>query len=503
MHVCVYQILVIFNAFIYILVKEINMASTDKSNEFITTTPFKTKLNYQQKKLHLEIQKDFLNDLKSLIECECDDVNIHIAEEDIHLRHRCIINAICPLLNNLDTNEDSNEPICLDKYPDTIQQYEKKIFKYIYSPKHEETVNEINTEIDFSSLLNDGSFADVTFTIQGKQFKCHKCILSCRCEYFAKMFSGNWKEKEQDVIELKDVSCGTFSYVLSFLYTGLINIPKEVDLTELLYISDMYNIQGIKLVALLHIKAFLCHFFLVPCEVCITGVIKALELSQIFSLTELTDKCYDWFIKNYVKIFSSRYFSKSSQQIKNDIKEKIRASISNITVIRHLKDCNKLKSCLPTVKWAHSMKTLIEELEEHCLEFVCNNFESVINEPSFQYCLFNDKNISYTLMLQGIFITAVSKHIAKDNCIDIYKCTLSIECMRANFEHNSIAVINENEAIDNCKQFIVDIQNVCKKCIGKNIFHIQKMKKWKNLSKELKDHLMAVSGFIPIEETGN
>lgn len=468
-----------------------------------STSQFKTKLDFQWNKLYLQLQKEFLNDLKKLRDDECEDINIHIDEEEIDLRHRCVINALCPLFKDMNLTNVVNESICLEKYPDSIEQRVKKLFQHIYLAKSDGTVGETDTGIDLSSLLKDGYLSDVTFKVQDVEFKCHKCVLSCRCVYFSKMLGGNWKEGKLDIIELKDISPETFHLVLTFIYSGQMIIPEGADLNELLYVSDIYIIPGIKLLVTLHMKAYMCHFFATPCDVCITGVIKTLELCQIFCLSELQEECYDWFTKKYAKIFQNRCISKSSEQLKIDIKDKIKESITSSTVIRHLKECNKLKSCLPSVKWGQTIKTLIGEIEEYCSVFVCNKFEEMCAQPSFKFCLFSEKDINASLMMQEIFVNVITNNISKNNCIDIYKCVMKIEQMREREEMSEDSGMNRpnvKEAIENCKKFTGNLEDVCKKFIQKNIYQIQKMKKWKNLDQKIKEELMASSGFISIAD---
>uniref|UniRef100_A0A671KMP7 Ankyrin repeat and BTB/POZ domain-containing protein 1 n=1 Tax=Sinocyclocheilus anshuiensis TaxID=1608454 RepID=A0A671KMP7_9TELE len=45
------------------------------------------------------------------------------------------------------------------------------------------------------TLLEQGSYSDVTFMVHGEMFKAHRCILSARSEYFAHMLETKWKGK--------------------------------------------------------------------------------------------------------------------------------------------------------------------------------------------------------------------------------------------------------------------------------------------------------------------
>lgn len=480
----------------------------ERINEFTSTTQYNSKFNTQKKNLLQRLRKDYLYDLHAISSDSYQDIDIHFNDEDITLKHRCIINATCPLLliNNLNINDsrcDEIEKITIESFPEIIEDHQRQFLTCIYRQQGENDKNvptDIDIDINLDSLLIDGSYSDITFKIQDCEFKCHKCILSSRCEYFARMFSGRWMENTQEIVELKDLSPITFRYILSYIYSNKIEVSRDVDITEVLYIADMYGINGIKAAVSFHLKANYCYFFIAPYDISIYGAVKSLEISKIFSLNELSTECYIWFVKNYVKIFANRNFAKVSEDAKKDILIKIKEDVSHLTILHHLKDCSKLKACLPTVKWAHAMRKLIEELEEYCLEFVSCNFERVISQPAFQYCLFNKKDINQTLMLQEHFIAAVTKYISKENCIDIFESTKKIREMAEKYGNQYKDHFDIMETVENCLKFVTELQSVTIRFISRNIFHLQKMKKWKSLKKDVKEQLKSLSGFISIAD---
>ena len=138
------------------------------------------------------------------------------------------------------------------------------------------------------------------------------------------MFSGRWKENLQEVVELKELSPKTFQYILSFIYSNKIEVSTDLDITEVLYIADMYGINGIKSAISFHLKANYCYFFIASYDITIQGAIKSLEIAKIFSLDDHLTDCYVWFIKHYVKIFANRNFAKASDDVKNYILSKIK-----------------------------------------------------------------------------------------------------------------------------------------------------------------------------------
>lgn len=53
---------------------------------------------------------------------------------------------------------------------------------------------------DMQTMLEVGTFADVTFVLGEIKFKAHKCILAGRCHFFANMFTLGMRESQESVI---------------------------------------------------------------------------------------------------------------------------------------------------------------------------------------------------------------------------------------------------------------------------------------------------------------
>ena len=85
-----------------------------------------------------------------------------------------------------------------------------------------------------SSLLDDPSTYDVTFkTSDGGSVSGHRLIVAAGSPVFHAMLYGNMKESNEKEIELPSVDTETFKALLSFMYTGKINIGSENCLSTL------------------------------------------------------------------------------------------------------------------------------------------------------------------------------------------------------------------------------------------------------------------------------
>ena len=72
------------------------------------------------------------------------------------------------------------------------------------------TNEEINAPIlgaeqrDFLNLLNQPEFSDVTLRVEGKQIYAHQVILASRSTFFEALFTNNFQEKEQKMVDFND-----------------------------------------------------------------------------------------------------------------------------------------------------------------------------------------------------------------------------------------------------------------------------------------------------------
>ncbi|XP_025261726.1 RCC1 and BTB domain-containing protein 1-like isoform X1 [Camponotus floridanus] len=123
-----------------------------------------------------------------------------------------------------------------------IYEYAKEVLKIVES---------LGTGFD------DPSTSDFTIQVEGQSIHVHKVILKRRCQYFKKMFEGDWTEIDQNfffdsMLDLSPVYTVSdkFSYIvykafLKYLYTGKIDLPAEKTL-ELMKLADLYNETNLK-----------------------------------------------------------------------------------------------------------------------------------------------------------------------------------------------------------------------------------------------------------------
>lgn len=93
-------------------------------------------------------------------------------------------------------------------------------------------------------LYNEHKFSDFLLLCHGKEFFVHKCILSCSCLFFERLFDSEWKESETGSIHIPDhISHDALEHFLIFLYTGKIQyFDLEQFLFELYELADYFQV---------------------------------------------------------------------------------------------------------------------------------------------------------------------------------------------------------------------------------------------------------------------
>ncbi|CAM0902583.1 unnamed protein product [Alopecurus aequalis] len=104
-------------------------------------------------------------------------------------------------------------------------------------------------------LLADGTGADVTFGVGGREFRAHRNLLAARSPVFHAQFFGPCSMMEKDMlrVEVVDVEPTIFEMLLRYIYTD--SLPRCEDeggynvavMQHLMVAADRYNVDRLKL----------------------------------------------------------------------------------------------------------------------------------------------------------------------------------------------------------------------------------------------------------------
>nr|CAG8433431.1 13255_t:CDS:1 [Entrophospora candida]CAG8467936.1 3367_t:CDS:1 [Entrophospora candida] len=99
----------------------------------------------------------------------------------------------------------------------------------------------------FESYFDNENFSDVTFVFPcGNQLKASRKVLSTKSTYFEKMFTGEWMERYESIIKIKETKFETFRSIIYFLYTGKIELDQSFqDLKDLYIEADIRGIEEV------------------------------------------------------------------------------------------------------------------------------------------------------------------------------------------------------------------------------------------------------------------
>lgn len=122
----------------------------------------------------------------------------------------------------------------------------EKVSKIKVEPGYYQNTSREKEFDSFERLFINKDFSDVTvnLTAEKKSFKLHKCILSTRSTVFETIFK-NMKDKNQAIVQIKDVKYDILQELFRFIYTGKINEAKE-SMGELLSAAEKYSVDGLK-----------------------------------------------------------------------------------------------------------------------------------------------------------------------------------------------------------------------------------------------------------------
>ena len=152
-------------------------------------------------------------------------------------------------------------------------------------------------------LNNPDSFPDITLIFDGTPIHCHRVILASRSLYFEALFSHDFKENEQRVVNFSSQDDGvpmdSFMLMLRHIYTsesaGRIE-PRH--LYDLLSLADRFSVNAIKRK---------CEHILAQC-ISIDNVCNIFKYANTFNCERLKETCLLFTEENYQDVISSAGF---------------------------------------------------------------------------------------------------------------------------------------------------------------------------------------------------
>jgi hypothetical protein len=170
----------------------------------------------------------------------------------------------------------------------TKETFAKRGFSLIHRPTLSLPKMEKYSAPSLLPLVNNQEFSDVVFILDsGDNVYAMKGILVSRSSYFQALFTNKTEEKDSKEIQIRGVDRTSFCAILTYLYTGHVEISKE-NCSALLKAADMFLVEDIKL---------MCAQELIT-QVTNETVLDILYLSEQRGLTKLKAFCLKFLIAN-------------------------------------------------------------------------------------------------------------------------------------------------------------------------------------------------------------
>lgn len=109
---------------------------------------------------------------------------------------------------------------------------------------HDE-LRESNLVAGFKALYETQLLFDVTLTVNGKAFPCHRAFLAASSEYFRCMFTADLAERDQANITISGVDEKSMELVLKYLYTCEAELSSDV-VQSLLSCANLFQLRDLK-----------------------------------------------------------------------------------------------------------------------------------------------------------------------------------------------------------------------------------------------------------------
>nr|XP_054769723.1 BTB/POZ domain-containing protein 8-like [Lytechinus pictus] len=236
-------------------------------------------------------------------------------------------------------------------------------------------------------LDSDAStFSDVILvSSNGARIPAHRCLLHCRCEFFAAMLGGGWIESETHEIQLKGVSHPIVDAMLRFMYRGIASLSDEVNLRDLLSAADMYGLEELKELTAFHLKRDWCHLFHKPmCAECLSLIPHCYAVSESYGLPDLSLSCLRWMSKNLDRFWVQKTFSALPTEMLEKCSKDVVESLNFKSVIEVLFQLDKLRLGLPQGQssWAEPVKDITSKTRKQVLRFAANKFYVILGDGS-------------------------------------------------------------------------------------------------------------------------
>ena len=143
-----------------------------------------------------------------------------------------------------------------------------------------------------SRLREEKVLCDMQLEAEGKRLSVHRAVLASVSPYFRIMFTGAFKESEQNIIEIKEVTFQGLSAIVDCCYGSALildteNLSETLAAASLFQVTDIYN---------------QCESFMKTISLGEDNCFPLLRLAEKYNLKSLASDINDYILKNFATV---------------------------------------------------------------------------------------------------------------------------------------------------------------------------------------------------------
>ncbi|CAL2034581.1 unnamed protein product [Caenorhabditis brenneri] len=135
-------------------------------------------------------------------------------------------------------------------------------------------------EVFYEEMFLPSTLNDTILVVDGKKLHVNKVFLSYHSDYFAALFSSNYKEGQMDEIPIQDITFEDFGLMMGTIYPKFV-FPNDKTAEKLLELADRFIIPSV----IGHVEYHLLHNSLISNE-------KKIWLADAYGMKQLFEKCF-------------------------------------------------------------------------------------------------------------------------------------------------------------------------------------------------------------------
>lgn len=196
-----------------------------------------------------------------------------------HLKQQLVVKSVIVDLNYLLSHATSKGSLqVIGKL--AIKHLGKKTLRRV---NYTQIANQYTTK-QYENILNDPTFSDFTFVVQGKEFKVHKAIVGSSSEVMRTIFTADLMESRQGRCNVIDIEPAIFDHLLRFMYTG--QLPQTLDgiSGDLLKAAHFYGVTDLFEICKQNLE-FQLH---------VDNAVEMYEFCSLYELTELKQEAWNF-----------------------------------------------------------------------------------------------------------------------------------------------------------------------------------------------------------------